>query len=169
MCSRSGRPFCSRSACRLPGEFRSRTPISSLRSCGSLARSRDCSAHYGAERARDLLEQQLRDRLELHVGRALVDRADLGVAVELLDGVVLGVTVPAVQLDAEGCHALAHLRGKELRHRRLASEGLSAVLDPRGVVNQEPRGLELRCGLRELELNSLKVRETRGELLPLLH
>src|SRR6266550_4995575 len=47
------------------------------------------------------LQQQLRDRVQLHVARALVDRADLRVPVELLHRVLLRVSVAAEQLDGK--------------------------------------------------------------------
>src|SRR6266487_2275220 len=46
-----------------------------------------------------LLQEQLRDRVELHVARAFVDRPDLRVAVELLDGIFLSIAVAPEQLD----------------------------------------------------------------------
>src|SRR3954470_18009196 len=55
----------------------------------------------GGRRGLSLLQYGLGDRLELHVGGALIDRSDLGVAIELLDRIVLGVAVSAEQLHAE--------------------------------------------------------------------
>src|SRR2546423_14079995 len=42
-----------------------------------------------------LLQQQLGNRVELHVARPFVNRADLRVPVELLDRVLLGIAVAA--------------------------------------------------------------------------
>src|SRR5437762_6198719 len=44
-------------------------------------------------------EHCLGDRLQLHVGRALVDGADLRVAIKLFGGIVLGVAVRAKELQ----------------------------------------------------------------------
>src|SRR5437879_5467199 len=99
-----------------------------------------------------LFQQQLRDRVQLHVARALIDRADLRVAVELLDRIFLRIPVAAEQLDAERGDALGHLRRVQLRHRGFHGVRRARVFEPRGVVHHEPRRLELRGGLGELEL-----------------
>ena len=46
---------------------------------------------------------------------------------------------------------------------------VAGVLEPRRVVDHEPRAFELRARLRELELDSLKVGERLPELRALLH
>src|SRR5689334_8793732 len=100
-------------------------------------------------------EEQLRDRLELHVGRALVDLPDLRVAIELLDRVVLRVAVAAVELYGERGDVLGRLRRVELAHRRLREERALRVAQPRGVVDEEARRGELGRGASDLELDAL--------------
>src|SRR5438045_4161486 len=121
------------------------------------------------QRYRLLLQEQLRDRIELHVARAFVDRSDLRISVELLDRILLRVAVAAKELDRERCHPLGDLRAQQLRHRRFLGIRLACVLEPGGVVNHQPRRLELRRRLRQLELHALKIRHRLAELLPLLH
>src|SRR6266704_2340669 len=102
-----------------------------------------------------LFQDLLRNRVQLHVARALVDRADLGVAVELLNRVLLGVAVAAKQLYRQRGDSLRHLRGEELGHRRLRRVWLTRRLEPGG-------------GLRQLKLDRLKLPDGFAELLPLL-
>jgi hypothetical protein len=47
--------------------------------------------------------------------------------------------------------------------------GLPRVLEPRGVVDHQPRRLELGGHLRELELHALELGDALAELLALLH
>ena len=61
---------------------------------------------------------ELRDGVQLDVGRPLVDGANLGVAVELLDAERLCEADPAEQLDALGRGLLRHLAREQLRPAR---------------------------------------------------
>ena len=64
-------------------------------------------------------QQVLGDRLQLHVGRALVDLSDLRVTKVFLRGIVLRISVAAVDLHDQRCDVFANLRRKILRHRGL--------------------------------------------------
>src|SRR5882672_2591939 len=81
-----------------------------------------------------LLQEELRDRIELHVARAFVDRPDLCISVELLDRVILRIAVAPEQLDRERGHPLGDLRGEQFRHRRFFRIGLTRVFEPSRVV-----------------------------------
>ena len=56
-----------------------------------------------------LLDHQLGDGLQLHVGGALIDLADFRVAPVFLHWIILSESVTAVDLDGERRHALRHL------------------------------------------------------------
>src|SRR5215204_313317 len=114
-----------------------------------------------------LADNQLRNRLQLHVGRAFVDGADLRVSPELFDGVVLDEAVAAVKLDGFGGDTLGDARRVELGHRRLLDEGEAGVLHPRGVVDHQPRRLKLGRHLGQLELDALELVDGLLELRPL--
>src|SRR5881397_1427248 len=107
--------------------------------------------------ASSLSQEELRDRVELHVARTFVDRPDLRIAVELLHRILLGVAVAPEQLDCERRHPLSHLRAQELRHRRFFRIRLPRVLEPSGVVDHETCCLQLRRRLRELKLDALEL------------
>ena len=110
-------------------------------------------------------EQDLfRDRLELQVGRAFIDLPNLGIAIELLDGVVLHESVSAKQVDREGRHAFGDLGREQLAHRGLAQERQARVTKTCGVVDEEPRRLEVGCHARELELHALEISDGAAEL-----
>src|SRR5687767_8998878 len=127
------------------GVMREALPRAHLRQQPSAQRfsSRERSSRSAAS-AYALLQQFLGDRLELHVRRAFVDLADLGVAVELLRREVLGEAGAAEDLERERRRVLGDLGGIVLRHRRLLEERLLRLLQPRRVVDEEARALELR-------------------------
>src|SRR5690554_3094919 len=79
-------------------------------------------------RSAALVEQDLRDGLQLHIGRTLVDRADLGVAKEFLGPKLLGKPDAAVELHALRGDALGHLARDQLRHRRRTGKVLARIL-----------------------------------------
>src|SRR5438094_2255221 len=80
--------------------------------------------------ASSLCQEELRDRVELHVARAFVDRPDLRIAVELLDRIFLGISVAPKQLNRERRDPLGDLRGEQLRHRRFFRIRLARVFQP---------------------------------------
>src|SRR5678815_2784787 len=63
-----------------------------------------------------LLQQRLRDGVELHVARALVDRPDLGVAIELLRRVLARIAVAAEEFAPLRTHPGGHLPAQEPGH-----------------------------------------------------
>src|SRR5207247_9607504 len=65
------------------------------------------------------LEQQLRNRTELHVAGAFINRPDLRVAIELLDRVLLRVPVADEQFHAKRRHPLRLLPRLQLRNCRV--------------------------------------------------
>jgi hypothetical protein len=84
----------------------------------------------------------------LHLGGAFVDLADAHVAVDALDREVADVAVAAEDLDGRRAHALGHLAGEELGHRRFLQAGAAGVLQAGGVPDQLARGLDLRGACR---------------------
>ena len=58
--------------------------------------------------------------------------------------------------------------GEQLGHRGLLDEGRPGVPQPRRVVGQEARGLDLGRELREEELHGLELGDGLAELMPLL-
>ena len=104
-----------------------------------------------------MAEHLFGDGLELQVRRAFVDLADLRVAIQLFDRVVLHEAVAAVQIDGERRDALGDLRREELAHRGLGEKRLAGVAQPRRVVDQQPRRLEVGRGARDLVLHRLEV------------
>src|SRR3989442_15916274 len=95
----------------------------------------------------------LRDRLKLQVGRAFVDLSDLRVAPQLLDRIVLHEAVAAVEIDRERRDALGHLRREDLAHGGFGEERLPGVAQACGVVDHQPRRLELGRRARKLMLH----------------
>ena len=107
-------------------------------------------------------QQAAGDDLALHLAGALADGEQLGVPVVALHGKLLRVAVAAVNLDAFRGRLLAHLAGEELGHPGLQVAALAAVLLGGGLVGQQPRGLDRRRHVRQLELDRLEG----GDALP---
>ena len=63
---------------------------------------------------------------------------------------------------------LRHLARVELRDRRLLRERPALVLEPGGLVREQPSGVDLDGHVGELELHRLEVGDRPAELLPLL-
>src|SRR5438477_6361764 len=116
-------------------------------------------ALLGAERARD--------HHLLYLVGALADREDLGVAVEAAHGVLLDVAVAAVYLHGLLGAAHGQAPGLELRLRGAEAEVAPGVLLARGLVDEQPRGLDLGRHVGELHLDRLKARARLAEDSPL--
>ena len=117
---------------------------------------------------RELLQHQLRDRVQLHEGGSLVDLPDLGVAEELFHRVLLHVPVAPEDLEAAGGAVLGHLGPLQLRNGGLACERLPGLLEPRGVVDGQPGALDLHVHPRKVVLDGLELGDGLSELEPLL-
>ena len=121
-----------------------------------------------ARLATGLAQDLFGDGLELQVRGALVDLPDLRVAVELLDRVLLDEAVAAEQVHGERRDALCDLRRQDLADRRFGEERLAGVAQARGVVDRQPRRLDLDGRARDLVLDGLELGDRLAELLPLL-
>src|SRR5215213_11982122 len=114
------------------------------------------------------LQQLLADHHALDLGCALADEQQRRVAVEPLDLVLLGVAVAAMDAERLLHHLLAGLGGEQLRHAGLEVGALPGVLHAGGLQREQPRGLDLRGHVRELELDRLVLRDRLAERLALL-
>src|SRR5215212_746440 len=85
----------------------------------------------------------------LHLVGALADREDLGVAVEPAHRVLLDVAVAAVDLNGFLGAAHGQPAGLELRLRGGQRERALGVLEPRGLVREQSRRLDLGRHVRE--------------------
>src|SRR3989454_8383668 len=137
----------------------------SLRSATS-ERMRSALARNSAERGliwlritvmvgRSSLLERPADHHALDVARTFVDLRHAHVAPQALHGKVGDVAVAAVNLNGVRAHALGHLGGKELRHRRLADAGLAAAAQPGGMQIELARGFDLRRHVGEAEIDRL--------------
>src|SRR3954470_21376554 len=88
--------------------------------------------------------------------RAFADGEDLRVPVEAAHRVLLDVAVAAVDLDGLLGAADGEPAGLELRLRGGQGEVALGVLEPRGLVRQQPRRLDLRGHVGELALDGLE-------------
>src|ERR1700742_4057808 len=74
---------------------------------------------------------------------ALADGQDLRVAVEAADRILLDVAVAAVDLDGLVGRLDGQAAGLQLGLRGGQTEGLARVLEHGGLVDEQPRGLDL--------------------------
>src|SRR5690348_1851902 len=88
-------------------------------------------------------EDRARDHEALDLARALVDLRDLRIAVVALDRKLLRVAVSAEHLDRLGSLAACHLGREQLRLRTLLRVGPALLLQPRGAVDEQSRGVDL--------------------------
>ena len=113
----------------------------------------------------ELTGQRSADDETLDLVGALVDLGDLGVAHVLLDGVVLAVAVAAEELHRVGGHLHGGVGGEDLAHGGdLVDIGGARVDDPRRVVDQLARGLDLGGHVGEHELDRLVRHDGLAEL-----
>src|SRR5215217_5390971 len=114
------------------------------------------------------LEELAADDHALDLRGALADQEQRRVAVEPLDLVLLGVAVAAVDPEGVLDDLLAGLRGEELGHAGLEVGALARVLHAGGLERQQPRRLDLRGHVGELELDGLVLGDRLAERLALL-
>src|SRR5438132_5900520 len=93
----------------------------------------------------------------LYLRSSFADRAKLRVAPVFLRRVIFRVAIAAMNLDRFLANAHAYLRSEELGHRRFFGCLLALVLHPGGAIHQQPRGIDLRGHVRQLELDGLKL------------
>src|SRR6185295_10509931 len=91
----------------------------------------------------------------LDVARAFVDLGHAHVPPQALDREIGDVAVAAVDLDRIRAHALGHLGGKKLGHRRLLDAGRARVAQPRRVQVELARGLDAGRHVGEPEVDRL--------------
>src|SRR5690606_3909996 len=104
----------------------------------------------------------------LDLARALVDLRDARVPEVALDGEVLRVTVTAQDLHGVVRDRRGGLGGEQLRHRRLPRHAVAAVLQPRRPQRQQPRGVDARGHVGELEADALELVDRAPEGLALV-
>src|ERR1700681_4453254 len=104
-------------------------------------------------------EEAAGDDEPLDFTRPLADRAESHVAIELLDGEVLDEAVPSVDLDRLLRRPHGHFGGVELGLGGETRHLLAGVLRRRGPEGQEPRGVDLRRHVGEVELDRLELRD----------
>ena len=114
--------------------------------------------------SRILLLQQLRNRVELHITRALVDGANLAIAEHLLRDPLPHEAHSAHPLDRLARDSARDLRRVQLRHGGIADKVQAGFLFARGVVDEGAGGADLRVGLRQLVLHALEGADELIEL-----
>src|SRR5919197_4913837 len=108
-----------------------------------------------------------RDDHALHFVGPLADLEHLLVAVEPRDRVLVHEAIAAVDLQGVVRDPVGELAREELRHRRRLPVGTTLVLEPRSLVDEPARGLDLRRHVHELELDRLEGGDRLPELPPL--
>src|SRR5919112_6533047 len=109
-----------------------------------------------------------RDHHLLHLVGALADRENLRVAVEPAYRVLLDVPVAAVDLHRLVGGLDREPPGLQLRLGGDEAEVAPLVLEPRRLVREQPRSLDLGREVRELRLDRLELRDRLAERTPLL-
>src|SRR5438445_6684194 len=100
---------------------------------------------------------------------ALADSTELHVAIKLFGGVILDESIAAVNLYALVGDADGHFAREKLGHAGFACEAdIFLIGEPRGLINEEARGLHLHGHVGELKLDGLKFANGLAELLALL-
>src|SRR5262245_22566352 len=128
-----------------------------------------CAEAVAGNRRTSVLQTEMAsDDHPLHLIRSLSDLEDLLVAVKTGDRGLLHVPEAPVDLERRVRDPVRELAGEELRHRRLARERPSPVLEPRSLEDERAPGLDLRGHVRELEADRLEGRDLLSELLALL-
>src|SRR5439155_16797177 len=120
-----------------------------------------------ASRRSRLGAQSASDDHLLHLIGALSDGEDLGVAVEAAHRVLLDIAVAAVDLDRLLGAADGQAPCLELRLGGGQGELRLAVLEARGLVDEQPAGLDLGAHVGELALDGLELRDRLPERLAL--
>src|SRR5712691_5330206 len=115
-----------------------------------------------------LSEKPLGDDLFHHLGRARGDGPEPHVAEEALHGKLAHVAVATVELDRLVGDPVGHLGAEELGHGDLGDAVPPGIVEPRRVVHQMPRGLDLRGHLGHSMPQSLLVAQRAAEGVALL-
>src|SRR5229473_36520 len=113
-------------------------------------------------------EKPLGDDLFHHLGGARGDGPEPHVAEEALHGELPHVAVAAVELDRLVRDPVGHLGAEELGHGDLGDAVPPGIVEPRRVVHQMPRGLDLRGHLRHPMPQGLLVAQRAAEGVALL-
>src|SRR5205085_14590 len=114
------------------------------------------------------LQELAADHHALDLRGPLADQKQRRVAIEALDLVLLGVAVAAVDAQALLHAEVPRLRGEELGHPSLEVGALARILQAAGAQRQQPRGLDLRRHVGELELDRLVFGDRLAERFSLL-
>src|SRR3990172_6094927 len=114
-------------------------------------------------------EHSVRNDQLLDLVRALVQAEDPRVPVVPLHVEVPAEPVPAMDLDRPVRHALRHLRPKELRHGDFERVVQAQVPHLRGAEGEQPRRVDLQCGLCDHLADELEVPDRPTERLAFLH
>src|ERR1700684_2599186 len=114
------------------------------------------------------LQQLSADHHPLDLRRSLADQQQRRVAVDALDLVLLRVTVAAMDPQAFLGAEATGLGGEQLRHPRLQVGALAGVLHRRRAAHEQPRRVDLRRHVGELELDRLVLGDRLAERLALL-
>src|SRR5579884_3440494 len=115
-----------------------------------------------------LPQQIARNDQLLDLARALVNGDDPRVAVHPLDVGLPRIPHAAMNLHRLVRHSVRHLPGKKLRLARRRAHALPRVLEPRRIVRQPARRLDLRLHVRNHPLNRLKLADGFPKCPPLL-
>src|SRR2546425_3124795 len=115
-----------------------------------------------------LSEKPLGDDLFHHLGGARGNGPEPHVAEEALHGELPHVAVAAVELDRLVRDPVGHLGSEELGHGDLGDAVPPGIVEPRRVVDQMPRGFELRGHLRHPMPQGLLVAQRAAEGVALL-
>src|SRR3989441_9589145 len=110
-----------------------------------------------------LLEKPLGDDLFHHLGGARGNGPEPHVAEEALHGELPHVAVAAVELDRLVRDPVGHLGAEELGHGDLGDAVPPGIVEPRRVVHQMPRGLDLRGHLGHPMPEGLLVAQRAAE------
>src|SRR4051794_20850359 len=114
------------------------------------------------------LQELASDDHALDLRGALADQQQRRVAVEPLDLVLLGVAIAAVDPEGVLDDLFAGLGREQLRHAGLEVRALARVLHAGRLEGEQPRGLDLRGHVGELELDRLVLGDRLAERLALL-
>src|SRR6185437_6985396 len=157
----------SRTSARGASTRRTAPSRSSSRTARGTRRRRRTSSTSGG---RPLLQPEDRagDDEPLDLARSLVDLGDLRVAVVALDRELLRVAVAAEDLDRLARLPPRHLGGEELGLRAGLGVRQVVLLQPRGAVDEQAGGVDLRRHVGELVLDGLERRDRLPERVTLL-
>src|SRR5450432_203627 len=112
-------------------------------------------------------EEALGNHEPLYLARSLADRAELHVPIELLDGIVLDESVASVDLDGFFRRANRNFGCVELGLGGKPGDVLPRILGRRGTLGEQPRGIDLRGHVTEVELDRFEFGDGSPELAPL--